>query len=145
MGSGAEGSCLGDANIGSLSVRAVIDALPRAVIVLDAAGRIVLWSGRAEELYGWTEEEALGANPVDLLSPTALRETDKGRVEAALAGTGYVGTRFVRRRDGTDVEINLVRTSILDDDGQVVAVVGASEDITELRHLETQSREHHER
>src|SRR5436305_1648528 len=38
-----------------VDVRAVLDALPRAVVVSDNEGRILLWNAGAERLYGWNE------------------------------------------------------------------------------------------
>ena len=39
----------------------LLDVLGVAAVVLDADGRIVLWSPQAEELFGYTAREALGA------------------------------------------------------------------------------------
>ncbi len=41
----------------------LMDLLGVAATLLDADGRIVLRSPQAEELYGYTAEEALGSTP----------------------------------------------------------------------------------
>lgn len=38
----------------------LLDLLSLAAVVLDDSGRIVFWSPQAEELFGYTAEEALG-------------------------------------------------------------------------------------
>lgn len=38
----------------------LLDVLKVAAVVLDADGRITLWSPQAEELFGYTAHEALG-------------------------------------------------------------------------------------
>lgn len=38
----------------------LLDVLGVAAVVLDSAGRIALWSPQAEELFGWTADQALG-------------------------------------------------------------------------------------
>src|ERR1700694_4558336 len=42
------------------TLRAVIDACPLAMVALDRDGMIRMWSRGAEQMFEWTEEEALG-------------------------------------------------------------------------------------
>jgi PAS domain S-box-containing protein len=44
----------------------LLDAMLDAVIVIDAAGDIVAWNPMAENVFGWTAEEAIGG-PMDAL------------------------------------------------------------------------------
>src|SRR5690606_8625668 len=44
-----------------------VAAMPLAVVVVDRDGRVVLWSGAAEELYGWRAAEAVGRPARDLI------------------------------------------------------------------------------
>ena len=59
-----------------------------AVVVADAAGRIVEWNPGAERLFGWPSAEAVGHTWADLvgppeLDPDARRLTVRGDVAAA--------------------------------------------------------------
>jgi len=116
--------------------REVIDALPRAIIVTTADGRIALWNRRAEELYGWSEQEVLGRSTIDVLVPLLDRETAEQIMDSVVSGERWDGDFSVVRRDGDTTRVYVVDTPIIDDTGAVVAVVGASEDVTEQRLLE---------
>jgi len=50
----------------------VLDALPRAIIVIEADGTIVAWNNVSTEFYGWTADEALGKSLYELVTPPAL-------------------------------------------------------------------------
>jgi PAS domain S-box-containing protein len=40
--------------------RAAVDASPLPLVLLDPEGKVRLWSGAAEHLFGWTADEAMG-------------------------------------------------------------------------------------
>jgi PAS domain S-box-containing protein len=122
-----------------LRERAVIDALPRAAIVTNAEGRVVLWNHPAEVLYGWRESEVLGRLISDVLVPVADRARADEIMAAMVAGTSWRGDFPVLRRNGDVVRAFVVDTPIVDDGGNLLAVVGASEDVTDQRLLEQQA------
>ncbi|MGQ4420982.1 PAS domain-containing protein, partial [Streptomyces sp. SAS_269] len=45
---------------GPVRAGGLLDVLRVASVVLDDSGRIVLWSPQAEELFGYSAQEALG-------------------------------------------------------------------------------------
>jgi PAS domain S-box-containing protein len=120
---------------------AVLEAVPRAVIVTDVSGVVVAWNADATELYGWTPDEAIGRPIMELLSIEAHAATDEADLRAVASGARRSGDRWVRRRDGTPILVHTATRPILDDRGQVVAIVGVSEDVTEQRRGEGRMRE----
>ena len=54
------------------STRAVLDAAPNAIVVVDAEGDIVQLNRCAERLFGYDAEEMLG-KPIEMLVPERLR------------------------------------------------------------------------
>lgn len=124
-----------------ITERAVLDALPRAVVVTDPTGRIVLWNHPAEQLYGWSEREVLGRPIIEVLSPLDDVERSAADLAAVAAGTTMSGDRTVRRRDGPPIRVLTFTRAVLGPDGQVAAIVGASEDVTVLRRTEQGARE----
>jgi PAS domain S-box-containing protein len=127
------------ASVPGLSERAVIDALPRAVIVTTADGRIVLWNRAAELLYGWTETEVLGRDISDVLVPVQDRGEAEAIMAAVVAGETWQGDFTVQCRNGDTVRAFVSDSPIMNADGTVLAVVGASEDVTHRRLSEQQA------
>ncbi len=119
----------------------VLDALPRAVVVTNADGRVALWNRKAEVLFGWSESEVLGRSIIELLAPPdALdaNESDLGRVRQ---GSVMSGDRLVVRRDGEIVRVHTHTQPISDASGTVVAIVGACEDVGVVRAAEQHARD----
>ncbi|MBS9478059.1 PAS domain S-box protein [Ancylobacter radicis] len=105
----------------------ILELTHDTVIVCNTADRIVYWNEGAERLYGWSRDEALGANCHDLLHS----EYPKAEAENALSGTGnWVGELRRQRRDGTPVVLAsrwLVRQ---DRRGRRIGVIETSSDLT---------------
>ncbi len=66
---------------GSPAADEFADNLPMAVIEWNAEFKVSIWSQRAEELFGWTEEEVFGKHPRELCF---LHEEDRARVVEVL-------------------------------------------------------------
>lgn len=119
----------------------VLDALPRAAVVTDAAGRVLMWNQKAEVLYGWDEAEVVGRSIIDILAPPdalAANEADFARVTD---GSAISGDRFVKRRDGTVMRVYSHAQPVFDSSGNVIAVVGVSEDVGTMRAAEQHARD----
>ena len=89
-------------------LRAVLDAALDAVIGMDARDVITYWNPRAESIFGWTREEALGKHLRDLIIPERYREAHtRGMAHFLATGQGPVLGRRIElhglRRDGTGV------------------------------------------
>jgi PAS domain S-box-containing protein len=114
----------------------ILDGLPRAVIVTKPDGRIVLWNRRATELYGWTVEEVVGRDVLEVLVPAPDQTRATEIRDSVRAGEAWEGDFTVVRKDGARVRVWVSDRPILDGDGAVVALVAASEDVTERRLME---------
>ena len=117
---------------------AVLDAVSRAVVATDTTGAILYWNKAAELLYGWAPEEIQGRNVADLLVP-AGPETPTV-LDHIRAGQEWTGELLTRHKDGHLLEVLLVCRPVLDELGQVVAVVGESEDLSAERRLQSELR-----
>ena len=124
-----------------LSERAVIDALPRAIVMTDPTGRIMLWSSEAERLFGWSEAEVAGRSVLEVLAPSDELASNREDLAFVAAGNAKTGDRVVIRRDGTAARIHTTTRPVLDRSGTVVAIVGSSEEVTDLRLAEQRTRD----
>ena len=111
-----------------------------SVIVRDPEAVVSYWNSAAEEMYGWSREEALGKNSFELLRtefPEPLEE-----IEDRLVRDGQWEGEIVNyRRDGTPVEVltrwSLQRTAA----GDPLTVLEINSDITERKRREDALRE----
>jgi PAS domain S-box-containing protein len=108
---------------------------PLGVVGFDPRGTIVEWNPSAERIFGWSEEEALGKNGLELLVAASGREAIIDVFRALIARRG--GERSVNQnvtRDGRFILCDWHNTALVDDAGRVIGVTSMVEDVTE-RHL----------
>ncbi|MFN0007895.1 MAG: PAS domain S-box protein [Planctomycetota bacterium] len=98
---------------------AILEASLDAVITIDHEGRVVEFNTAAETLFGYSREDTLGRELLDLVVPTRLR--DQASASLALYRTtgenGFPGKRFgtfAMRSDGSEfpIEVALVPIGI---------------------------------
>jgi len=100
-----------------------------AVVVTDLDGIITDWNAGAEDLYGWSRDEAVG-QPVSILH--IKDELDRtAEVLAAVEKDGkWTGEIKMLHREGTLGWIESIVVPLLDDDGQPCGALGINRDIT---------------
>jgi len=86
-----------------------------AILALTPGGEITLWNRGAERLFGYTQDQALGASVSQLLgSPNGI----EGDRKAPRAMTELRTRR--RARDGTWIPVTLTKSKVHGEDGSVV-------------------------
>ncbi len=105
------------------------------VFVRDMNDIITYWNGGAEELYGWTREEAVAKVSHQLtqtIFPAPLEE-----IKAELLRTGrWEGELIHTKRDGTQVVVASRWALQRGESGNPVAVLETNNDITERKRAE---------
>ncbi|WP_181802683.1 SpoIIE family protein phosphatase [Streptomyces shenzhenensis] len=115
----------------------LLDVLSVAAIALDTQGRIVFWTPQAEELFGYTSEEALCKNAARLLvQPEHLKAAVNVFMEVLETGHSWAGTFPVRHKDGGARLMEFRTMRLLDDLGDTYAL-GIVADHALLQRLET--------
>ncbi|MFJ3306507.1 SpoIIE family protein phosphatase [Streptomyces sp. NPDC086549] len=115
----------------------LLDLLSVAAVVLNADGRIVFWTPQAEELFGYTAEEALGKEAARLLiRPEHLQSVASLFAEVLTTGRSWAGTFPIRHKDGSTRLMEFRNMRLLDDLGEVYAL-GIAADHTLLQRVET--------
>ncbi|MFF0200378.1 SpoIIE family protein phosphatase [Streptomyces sp. NPDC005017] len=114
----------------------LLDVINVASIVLDDEGRIVLWSPQAEELFGYSAEEALGRYAAQIMVHEQHMElVIKLFADVLATGEGWAGAFPVRHRDGSTRLVEFRNMRLLDDRGDAYAL-GLAADQTTVRRLE---------
>jgi PAS domain S-box-containing protein len=98
-------------------LRSILDAALDAVVGMDATGRITFWNPRAEHIFGWAREEALGKVMAELIIPPEHRQAHTAGLERFLrTGEAVILDRRVEltalRRDGTVFPVELAITHV---------------------------------
>ena len=124
----------------SPSLRSLLDAAPRAFVATEPDGTVVLWNKAAERFYGWAEEEAIGADIVDLLVPRALTRDAQAILPIVSSGGRWSGEFFVRRKGGGTVRVLTSLWPLTNTSGEVVGIVGESEEVTAEQLLDAELR-----
>ncbi len=112
------------------------DLLARAAPVIgrDLDDHIIFWNSGAEELYGWSEEQALGRVSHDLLQtrfPAAL-----GTIREALVEAGsWRGELVHRTRDGKQIVVESRWTLYRPSGQQPQAIVEVNSNITQRKEM----------
>ncbi len=113
----------------------LLRALGHAVIATDLEGTIISWNAAAEQLYGWTAEEAVGRDITEVTVSEISQQAAAEIMGALREGRSWSGGFPVRRRGGEVVHA-LVTDSGVHRDGELIAIVGASLNLGDaVRHL----------
>ena len=118
----------------------LLERVEQAVIATDPTGRILYWNRHAEKLYGWTAEEVTGRNVVEVTPAETSGAQAAEIMESLRAGRVWSGEFVVRRRDGSSFPALVTDAPVLDDAGRLVAIVGASSDLTEIKRAGEEER-----
>lgn len=102
-----------------------------AIVIRDALDRITFWNRGAQEMYGWSADEAL-ARPIHELLGTDARAWEElnARLEQDDAWDGEL---LQRRRSGTPILVHCREVLVRDDHGARNAVLAIKRDITEQK------------
>ncbi|MER6622085.1 SpoIIE family protein phosphatase [Streptomyces sp. NPDC000931] len=114
----------------------LLDVLRVASVVLDAEGRIVLWSPQAEELFGYGAREALGQYAARIMvHEQHLDLVVKLFADVMRTGRSWAGAFPIRRKDGGTRLVEFRNMRLLDAEGNVYAL-GLAVDQSTVRRLE---------
>jgi PAS domain S-box-containing protein len=98
-------------------LQAMLEAALDAVVTMDHRGRVLGWNHAAEAIFGFTANEAIGAEMAELIVPDSLREAHRrGLARFIETETPVVLDRRLeltgRRKDGTELPVELTITRI---------------------------------
>ena len=113
--------------------RLAVETAPAGVVVCDARGTMLFVNQQIEKIFGYRQAELVG-RPIDELLPSLSRDDGRlnGSAPHAMADPSSIGPDHdlaVRRRDGSEVAVEIARTVLERSDGPltVVSIVDISD------------------
>lgn len=123
----------------------LLDLTHDAIIVRDVAGCITYWNHGAEEIYGWTADEALGRISDELFQTEFPETTMEEMIEELLVNNRWTGELVHTRRDGQRITVLIRKTLDRDSEGGPAFILQNITDISGRKHAEEALREAGER
>ncbi len=116
--------------------RAITSTAKEAIITIDRQGKTTFWNPAATKIFGYSQEEALGADLHRLITPERLlSEANHGFGNFIKTGQGPLIDRtveiFGRRKDGLEIEVELSLTALHQQEHW--AAVGILRDISDRK------------
>jgi diguanylate cyclase (GGDEF)-like protein/PAS domain S-box-containing protein len=114
----------------------MLDVVGQAVIATDLQGKILYWNHAAENLYGWSVDEVMGRSILEVTPSEEMLDRAEEIMSSLIAGGSWSGQFEMRRKDGTTFPAMVTDTLLHDEQGNRVAIIGVSTDITEIKKTE---------
>jgi PAS domain S-box-containing protein len=102
----------------------LLDSVHEAVIGTDPSGIVLYWNRFAEGLYGWTAEEAVGRNILELTPAEEVVSDAEDALARLRRGEPWSGEITLRHRDGSTFCAYVSDAPVYDDADRLVAIVG---------------------
>ncbi|WP_432025930.1 SpoIIE family protein phosphatase [Streptomyces sp. 1222.5] len=121
---------------GAVAPSGLMDLLNVAAVLLEADGRIDMWSPQAEQLFGYARSEAVGQYAAPLLvSPEHQDAVIELFAEVMATGRAWAGAFPVRHKDGSTRMVEFRNMRLTDNLGDHYAL-GLAADRATVRHVE---------
>lgn len=106
---------------------------PDAIIATSTDGTVLYWNAAAEQIFGYSSEEALH-RPMTSLIVSADQIEEEHRLHAEAIRTGSATFEALRtRKDRTKVYVAITITAVTGRDGTVQYLLSSKKDITRLK------------
>lgn len=121
-------------NIERGRLAALLASSEDAIIGLSIRGAVVTWNSGAEQLYGYTAEEAVGQRLAALTVPADLVQQFNDILARVARGERVEVLEAIRTtKDGRRIEVSKRVSPILDVDGQIAGISTIDRDISQRR------------
>jgi two-component system, cell cycle sensor histidine kinase and response regulator CckA len=117
---------------------AMIDQAHDAIIMLDLDSNVTYLNRAAEQLLGWSLEDAIGKKNTDLYPPED-HEVLRHAMRETISRGEWNGEVRVHTKQGKEIFVQTRRTLIRDEKGQPKAQLSIVADITERKKAEAQA------
>lgn len=114
---------------------ALLDLVQDAIVMCDSEDHIQYWSKGAQRIHGWTAEEAIGRNAVEMLFGEEQPDLHAARRQALEFGE-WSGEFKQVTKDGRSILMESRWTLLRDAGGKPKSMLWAGTDVTQKREIE---------
>jgi PAS domain S-box-containing protein len=114
----------------------LLESVGQAVIATKPDGVVFYWNKKAEEIYGWTKDEALGKNIIDITPSSMSSDVAISIMEELRQGNGWSGEFLVKNKKGDVFPSHVTNQPIFNEVGHLEGIIGISENIKERKNAE---------
>ncbi|MEJ7586394.1 MAG: PAS domain S-box protein [Ferruginibacter sp.] len=114
----------------------LLNIIGQAAIATDSSGMVNYWNKAAEVIYGWTNEDAIGRNVIDLIPSDQTNEQGIRIMDDLKQGNSWSGEFIFQRKDGTNFPAFVTESAIYDKNHTLTGLITVSSDITYKKNLE---------
>lgn len=117
--------------------RNLVDNAYDAIITTDLEGRIITWNRSAQNIYGWTAEEAAGQKLSRLLIPPDKQAENEQLIHSILVGKSISGVESVhKKKNGNKIDVSLTVSPLNNAERRIIGLSCVIRDITERKRAE---------
>jgi PAS domain S-box-containing protein len=114
----------------------LLENIHDAVLATDEQFDLTAWNKGAEQMFGWTAEEALGRKVYEVI-PTEYSDEEMAQALRGLTETGrFRGDMIMYHKDGTPVYTEALTIALRGEQGQITGYLNITRDITERKQAE---------
>jgi two-component system NtrC family sensor kinase len=114
----------------------LLDQSHDAILKLDKDFHIQYCNGAAQELFGWTAEEAIG-NQYKTIAGTVVSDRERQEIHQDILTRGFWNGEIIcTKRDGAQFVVHVSWSVLRDSNGEIEGVVGIHRDITAPKQME---------
>jgi PAS domain S-box-containing protein len=114
----------------------LLDNVHDAIVATDGDLNVTYWNKAAEAMLGWTEAEALGLPPQEILKRVVSKPSLEEALNKLREGKDLDLEIALKHRSGHTVFSHTRTTALLDPDGDLIGTVSAIRDVTEYKNVE---------
>jgi PAS domain S-box-containing protein len=113
----------------------LVAGMSEAIIFADATGIIQMWNRGATRIFGFSEQEAIGAS-LDIITPPGLRERHWNGYRATMQtgetryGDGQLLSVPAIRKDGSRISVEFTIVPFKDEAGRMTGIAAVMRDAT---------------
>ena len=122
-----------------------IKSINESISITDIDDKILFINEAFLKTYGYSDTKELIGQNIDIVRSAANKPEIVERINKSTAESSWQGELINKRKDGTEFPIMLSTTTIQNESGEILGMVGVATDITERKHFEEelQAKEAH--